>query len=145
LSIEETTEQTDSAILTGFIGTQPSLKQQAALRLLNSVLSNEFFTQLRTNEQLGYVVSSSASSFRDYPVFLFYVQSTNTDLPGVNERINQFRTEFKTRLDAITPESLEQIRRSEISLLLQKPTDFYSEARQHMADYQLARFTFDRK
>lgn len=145
LSVEETTEQTDSAILTGFIGTQPSLKQQAALRLLNSVLSNEFFTQLRTNEQLGYVVNSSASSFRDYPVFLFYVQSTNTALPGVNERINKFRTDFKTRLDAMTPESLEQIRRSEINLLLQKPTDFYSEAREHMADYQLARFTFDRK
>lgn len=145
LQIKETTEQTDSAILVGFIGTRPSVKDQATLRLLNGILSNEFFTQLRTNEQLGYVVNSSASSFRDYPVFLFYVQSSNTALPGVSERIDTFRKEFKTRLDAISNESLEQLRKSEIAKLTQKPTDFYTEAREHLADYQRARYSFDRK
>ncbi len=145
ISHEEVIEQTDSALLDGWIATERSLPQQAAYILLNGILGNEFFTQLRTNEQLGYVVGNSPASFDDYPMYVLFVQSTNTDLAGIKARIDRFRREFQAQLDALDPATLEQLKTSEIAKLQQRPANFDAEAREHLADFRWAKFDFDRK
>lgn len=141
----ETIDQTDSALLDGWIGTERSLPEQARFILLNGILGNELFTQLRTNEQMGYVVGSSPASFDEFPMYMLFVQSTNTDLPGIKARLDRFRSEFYDILQKVTPETLEQLKKSEIAQLLQKPANFDSEAREHLADFRWAKLTFDRK
>lgn len=145
ITYTENVEQTDSALLDGWIGTQQSIPEQAAFIVLNGILGNEIFTQLRTNEQMGYVVGSSPASFAEYPMYVMFVQSTNTDVQGIKARLDKFRSEFYQTLQAATPESIEQIKKSEIANLLQKPANFDSEAREHLLDFKWAKFTFDRK
>lgn len=140
-----TTEQTDSAFVDGWIGTEQSIEQQAVFIVLNGLLGNELFTQLRTNEQMGYVVGSSPASFEEYPVYLMYVQSTNTDLPGISARLDKFRTEFYQQLQAVDPETLAQLKKSEIAQLTQKPANFHSEAQEHLWSFRWAKYDFDRK
>jgi protease-3 len=141
----ETIAQTDSALLDGWIGTQRSISEQTAFVLLNGILGNELFTQLRTNEQMGYVVGSAPASFDDYPMYVMYVQSTNTDLSGIQKRLNSFRADFLNILQAVTPETLAQLKKSEIAQITQKPANFNSEASEHLADFRWARYSFDRK
>lgn len=145
LTHTEMIEQTDSALLDAWIGTTQSIPQQASLVLLNGILGNELFTQLRTNEQMGYVVGSSPASFNEYPMFMMFVQSTNTDVIGIKVRLDRFRREFLTILEALDPATLAQLKKSEIAKLLQKPTDFNVEAREHLGDFRWARLSFDRK
>ena len=104
--------------------------------LLNGVFSNEFFTQLRTNEQMGYTVGSAPINVDDYPMFVLYVQSTNTELPAIKDRMDRFRQEFLTQLQALDEATLEQMKQAEIAQLTQKPTDFTSEAREHLYDFK---------
>lgn len=139
------TEQTDSAFVDGWIGTEQSIEQQATFILLNGLLGNELFTQLRTNEQMGYVVGSSPSSFNEYPVYLMFVQSTNTGLPGISTRLDKFRTDFYQQLQAVAPETLAQLKKSEIAQLTQKPANFHSEAQEYLWDFRLGRYDFARK
>lgn len=145
LAHTESIEQTDSALLDAWIATEQSLQTQAALVVLNGILGNELFTQLRTNEQMGYVVGSAPASFNDYPMYMMFVQSTNTDLVGIKSRLDRFRQEFLALLQASTPETIEQIKRSEIANILQKPANFDAEARDYLHEFRVAQYDFDRK
>ena len=62
ISHTEQLEETDNAILKGYFFPEKNGKYEAALTLLNGFLRTEFYTQLRTNEQVGYIVGSSPTS-----------------------------------------------------------------------------------
>lgn len=145
ITYRETIEQTDSALLDGWIGAKQSINEQASLIILNGILGNELFTQLRTNEQMGYVVGSAPASFNDYPMYIMFVQSTNTDLAGIQTRLDKFRQDFLLNLRAVTPETLAQLKKSEIANITQKPANFINEASEHLQDFTWAKLSFDRK
>ncbi|AQT60670.1 insulinase family protein [Cellvibrio sp. PSBB023] len=138
-------DPTDNALVDIYVGTQKDLKQQAQLMLLNGLFSTDIFTQLRTNEQLGYVVGSTASALNDYPLFGLYVQTTNTDLVSLKARMDKFRKDYLATLKALEPAQLEQLKAAEIAQILQKPNDYRAEATQHLQDFKEAKFSFDRK
>ncbi|RZA04178.1 MAG: hypothetical protein EOO68_08835 [Moraxellaceae bacterium] len=142
LTYNETIEQTDSALLDAYFGDIRSDEGKAQLVVLQAVLGNVFFSQLRTNEQLGYVVGSAPFSFDDYPGFALYVQSTNTDLPRIKARIDKFRDEFLAQLKALDPAQIEQIKKAEAANVLQKPTDLYAEASRYAGDFWKAQYDF---
>ncbi len=143
IMFKDVVEQTDSALVDVYLGDKKSDDEKAALVVLNSIYQNSFFSQLRTNEQIGYVVGSSAIPVDDYPGFVMYVQSTNTDLVGIKARMDKFRTEFIPQLKAIDPALIEQFKRAEVASVLQKPTDFYAEAKRYPGDFWAAHYNFD--
>jgi len=143
IAFKETIEQTDNAIVDAFLGDKKSDDEQAQLIVINSIFQNAFFTQLRTNEQLGYVVGSSPYPVDDIPGFGLYVQATATDLVSLKARMDKFRDEFIFQLKAIDPAAIEQFKKAERANVLQKPTDFYAEAKRYTADFWAARYDFD--
>ena len=52
-----------------------SRENRAALTLLNSIVSSDFYTQLRTNQQLGYTVYSNPKRNGDYLFLQFNIRS----------------------------------------------------------------------
>src|SRR5690606_28908717 len=145
IGFNDVVEQTDNAFMDAWIGITKSVQQQANLMLINGILGNEFFTQLRTNEQIGYVVGSAPSNFDDYPMFMLFVQSTNTDLVSIKARMDKFRQDFLSQLQDLPVETLAQLKKSEIAKIQQKPTDFISEAKEHLLDFHWGKYSFDRK
>lgn len=133
----------DNALVQGFIGTAKSFEVRAQLAVLNSILRNAFFSQLRTNEQLGYIVGSSETSVDEYPAFLLFVQSANTDLVAIKARMDRFRKEFLAELKAMDPAQIEQSKAAQLASILQKPTDFRAEADLYSGDFWIARYSFD--
>lgn len=138
-------DPTDNALVDIYLGTQQDLSQQAQLMLLNGLFSTDIFTQLRTNEQLGYVVGSTASALNDYPLFGLYVQTTNTSLVDLKARMDKFRRDYLTSLQALEPAQLEQLKAAEIAQILQKPNDYRAEAARYLQEFKEAKFSFDRK
>lgn len=138
-------EPTDNALADIYIGAEKLFDQQAQLMLLNGLLGTDIFTQLRTNEQLGYVVGSVGTAINDYPMFAFYVQTTNTDLVALKSRMDKFRREYLATLKALDPQKLDQLKTAEIVQITQKPNDYKAEAVTHLQDFKEGKFGFDRK
>ena len=142
ITFKDVVEQADNAVIQGYWADKKSDDEQAQLVVLNALFGNVFFSQLRTNEQLGYIVGSAPYTIDDYPGFAIYVQSTNTELGKVKARMDKFRVEFFEQLKAIDPAQIEQFKNSEAASVLQKPTDFYKEADRYEGDFWAAHYDF---
>jgi protease-3 len=143
INFSDDVELADSAVLQAWFGSKKSDDEQAQLAVLNSLFSNDFFMQLRTHEQLGYVVTSFNYPVDDIPGFVMLVQSSNTDLPGIKARMDKFRTEYLAKLKSTDAAEIEQAKQAMIANVLQKPTDFYAEAGLYTSEFWHGKYQFD--
>lgn len=143
INFSDDVELADSAVLQAWFGSKKSDDEQAQLAVLNSLFSNAFFMQLRTNEQLGYVVTSFNYPVDDIPGFIMLVQSSNTDLPGIKARMDKFRKDYLATLKATDATEIEQAKQAMIANVLQKPTDFYAEAGLYTSEFWHGKYKFD--
>ncbi|ART63694.1 insulinase family protein [Kushneria marisflavi] len=84
----------DSGVLYYLQGEGRSLEDQARLAILGQMISAPFFNQLRTDQQLGYVVSARYQPLLDAPGLALLVQSPDHDTSVLNSRIEQFLEGF---------------------------------------------------
>jgi len=143
INFSDDVELADSAVLQAWFASKKSDDEQAQLAVLNSLFSNAFFMQLRTHEQLGYVVTSFNYPVDDIPGFVMLVQSSNTDLPGIKARMDKFRKDYLATLSATEAAEIEQAKQAMIANELQKPTDFYAEADRYTREFWNAKYQFD--
>ncbi|ETO29022.1 hypothetical protein RFI_08104 [Reticulomyxa filosa] len=78
------------------------------------------FDQLRTKEQLGYLVWSFPDNVRGTMSFRVVIQSTVAHPIKLDERIEQFLQDFRKELAATTTETLESNKEGVINDLLEK-------------------------
>jgi protease III len=135
-------DQTDNSIVDAYYGDKKSDDEQALLVVLHSILNKSIFAQLRTNEQLGYIVGSTPFPIDDIPGYVLYVQSSNTDLVAVKARMDKFRVDFLQELKSVDEVQIEQFKKSEAASVLQKPTDFYTEGKRYTGDFWAAHYDF---
>lgn len=143
ISYTEKVNLADSAVVDTYVSDQKSYDERANASVLSALYHTEFFKQLRTEEQLGYAVQSFASSFDEHAEFTMLVQSANLDAAGIKARMDKFRREFLAQLQSVNSDQIEQIKKTEAASILQKPTDFYREAKRYDGDFWTARFAFD--
>jgi insulysin len=87
----ENPNEKDSATVTFFQFGNQNYYQQLIMALLATMLQQPFFNQLRTNEQLGYIVGSlSMEQPGGIGGFEFIVQSNKLDGVGLDARIEAF-------------------------------------------------------
>ena len=143
IEFKDEVELADSAVLQAWFGSKKSDDEKAQLAILNALFGNAFFMQLRTHEQLGYVVTSSEYPVDDIPGFIMLVQSSNTDLSGIKARMDKFRIDYLAELKATDAAEIEQAKQAMIANVLQKPTDFYAEAALYTGEFWNAKYQFD--
>lgn len=143
VELKESLDLADSAVLQAWFRDAKSDDERAQLTVLNALFGNAFFMQLRTHEQLGYVVQSFDYAVDDVPGFVMLVQSSNSDLPKIKARMDKFRKEYLAVLQAIDPAEIEQAKQAELANVLQKPTDFYQEMNLHNNEFFHGQYTFD--
>ncbi len=133
----------DSAVMEVWFREKKSDDEQAQLVILNAFLDKAFFMQLRTNEQLGYVVQSFPYAVDDVPSYALMVQSANSDMVKIKARIDKFRHEYLEELKATDPAAIEATKNAMIANIMQKPTDFYKEAGRYAGEFWHAKYAFD--
>ncbi|WP_075185594.1 insulinase family protein [Teredinibacter haidensis] len=136
---------TDNAIVHLFVSPTVSYLGKAQMVTLNALTKNSFFTQLRTNEQLGYVVGTAPKMVEDYPGLMFFVQSNGASLPEVKSRMDRFREEFLAELEATDSEVIEQIKKSQLDQLNKQSLDIYEEMQPWLGDFYEGKFAYDSK
>jgi insulysin len=97
------------------------VRTNAALSVLHHLLREPAFNQLRTEEQLGYIVHSSVKTNGDnIKGVLILIQGDAQDPIFMNDRIEVFLESFRTKLVQMTVEDFENNVDSVCQSLLQK-------------------------
>jgi insulysin len=89
----------DSVVAWYLQGAGLGWQDRAATALSVQVLKSGFFQQLRTEQQLGYVVAAIPWSQLDVPGMLLLIQSPNTPAPTVAASISDFMASVPGSID----------------------------------------------
>lgn len=96
-------------------------KNICLLNVLDALISNEFFDEVRTKDGFGYVVNSSkriyGSSTIKSKYYGFLVQSPNKSVEEIILRIQKFISEYKFKLEKTTDEEFNEVIDAMISQL----------------------------
>ena len=116
------TTREESLVLRHLQGPDRSLESQARLAVLGQMLETPFYQRLRTEEQLGYVVSARYSPMLDAPGISLLVQSPNTPSEAIQVRIDAFLSDFSARLATLDDDALAPYRQAVHDIWRQRDT-----------------------
>ncbi|WP_028114671.1 insulinase family protein [Ferrimonas kyonanensis] len=121
-------EHQDSAILVYYQSRQHSTDKAAMFSLLNHAMSSTFFHELRTKQQLGYMVGTSYVPLNHYPGLMFYIQSPVASPLKLIEAIDQFIADFSYALMQITHEQWQATKQGLIQQILEPDANINARA-----------------
>jgi Secreted/periplasmic Zn-dependent peptidases, insulinase-like len=125
-TISVTTQHPDHAVIAVLQSMENSVAQQGVFMLLNHMLQPRFFAQLRTEQQLGYLVGTTYLPMQQYPHLLFYVQSSRVDHDHIASAISNFFVQMPTILADINEDEFDKARQSLTQQLTEKDTSLRS-------------------
>ncbi|MDP8079584.1 pitrilysin [Pasteurella skyensis] len=111
--------------------------------LLADIISRWYFNDLRTDKQLGYVVSAQAVHTGKTSGLHFMVQSPNTKPKGIMEHNQRFFKESEAKLQAMTEQEFDEYKNSLLEILQQKPESLRQEFLRFASDFDRNNFKFD--
>ena len=123
---------------------ESDLRTAALLAVTSQICGQKFFDDLRTKQQLGYIVHSAASVQERRAGLLFLVQS-EVVTATVQDRIMEFINQFDSTVDMISSDDFQQYIEAVIADLLEKPKNQEEEFQRHWAEIEKRRFDFERK
>ncbi|MFK7872506.1 MAG: insulinase family protein [Oligoflexales bacterium] len=97
----------------------------AILRIGQNILKSSFYTELRTKQQLGYIVHSGMNNHTTVLGLLFLVQSSDYDSMQIDERARAWMKTAVEELKNLTEDQFEVYKQGVISSLLEKPQNLY--------------------
>ena len=136
-------EQTDNVLLQAYLSSKGSLKERALASLISGFARIAFFTELRSNEQLGYAVSISPTRIGEHGGLIMLVQSDHKNLEFLSNRFERFRREYAEDFANITVDKFNDLKSSQLNQLREPAANFSEEASRYLDDFVKLKFTFD--
>ncbi len=125
LALVNKIDNSDSALILYLQGKDKSYPQRAATSLLSEIISTRYSNQLRTEQQLGYLVFASNMSLQKMPGIVFVVQSPHASPEKIQQSNQQFITDFTGHLADISPAKLTKFKQSLITRYQDKERTIY--------------------
>ncbi len=101
---------------------------RGALMVIENALQPRFYNDLRTRQQLGYIVNSGMTELEKTLGMIFIVQSGEYDASVLEKQVEAFLQGFYREIADLPDEELETLKRSVINGKLQKTTTLSAEA-----------------
>ncbi|HSC76904.1 MAG TPA: insulinase family protein [Pseudomonadales bacterium] len=138
-------EHSDAAIIKYFQASGDDVTQQVRMAMLAQVSGSPFFHSLRTQQQLGYIVSASYMPLARVPGISFLVQSPSTGVGDINQRADTFIREYFQFISAQNDAWFEQQKQALLTQLQEKPKSQAEQTAEFWADISLRYTTFDHR
>ena len=119
--------------------------KSAILRIMTQLMAQPTFYQLRTVEQLGYVVKASLFSYKRMQHFSILVQSSNKNADFLEHRVNEYLESYLKKEVFFEEKDFETVRQSLINKLKQKDMSIAEEASSNWASLSREDLNFDSK
>nr|VFJ87806.1 MAG: Secreted Zn-dependent peptidases, insulinase-like [Candidatus Kentron sp. H]VFJ89519.1 MAG: Secreted Zn-dependent peptidases, insulinase-like [Candidatus Kentron sp. H]VFJ96210.1 MAG: Secreted Zn-dependent peptidases, insulinase-like [Candidatus Kentron sp. H] len=133
----------DAALLLYLQGTDRGFPERARMALLGQILKGAFFNRLRTEEQLGYVVSAGAYPLLEVPGLVFLVQSPHTGPAALGARVERFLTEQADVLDAMTDSEFARHKAALMARILEQEESLPVRSHRYWGEIDQGLSTFD--
>lgn len=115
-----TIDHNDSAISTYIQASDKKLSTRANYALLAKILSPPFYTQLRTEKQLGYIVFAAAMPILEHPGLALVIQSPSAHPDQLQNHIDNFLTDSLPLVESISEDALAEYKQGILVELLKK-------------------------
>lgn len=135
----------ESLVLRYLQGRNKTPEEQAIISVIAQWLGTPFYQQLRTQEQLGYIVNANYSPLLEAPGIALMVQSPDTDSDTIAERMDAFMQATGERLDNLSDETLAASRQAVHDRLRQRDTSLQGMANRYWQATALEEVRFDRR
>jgi insulysin len=136
-------EHDDSAIVLYFQGEDDSLRTQATISLLGTILRTPFYEQLRTQEQLGYIVNAGTLPILDTNGLVLYIESPVADPLLLEERIDAFLATYSDTLATLDPAQFNDIKSGLLTSLRQPPQRMNALSGRYWSDILVEKYSED--
>ena len=136
-------EHDDSVVVLYIQGRDRSLKERANFALLSQILSSPYYTELRTEKQLGYIVFATYSRLLGVPGVEFVVQSPSVLPNAISEATESFLTRYRDTLAAMTAETFETHKFGVVSTLLEEDKTLWDQSVRYWYEIDRREYEFD--
>ncbi len=96
-------------------------KNQAMSLVISAAIQQPFYTEMRTNQQLGYIVWSYPRLRENTHYLAFVIQSGEYSASDLSERASKIIYEFPNIISSLDSETFEQLKSSAIEKLEKRP------------------------
>ncbi|MFL2530381.1 MAG: insulinase family protein [Porticoccaceae bacterium] len=136
-------DHNDAVLIQYIQADNDSIKERATVGLLSQMISAPFYNQLRTEKQLGYVVSAFAMPINRVPGICMLVQSPVATAPSLKTEFNVFNQGFSNQVENLSVEVLDKHKRA-LLINIEKSPDNLSELNsRHLQSIKLGYVNFD--
>lgn len=136
-------EQADAAMVLYVQDDDPGFETRAKSALLTHLIASKYYSSLRTEQQLGYVVYATNTLIRDVAGISFIVQSPVAAPEELRRRTLEFFDGELVRLAAMPEEEFDSNKGGLISSLTQKDRNLSQRANRYWFDLDIDITTFD--
>ncbi|MBT6503304.1 MAG: hypothetical protein HOK67_25720 [Deltaproteobacteria bacterium] len=138
-------EDVNSAIQIYFQAGPESIKQSVTLDMLQQMIEKPFYHQLRTVEQLGYIVWSGYRESGKVDGFVFIIQSNVKEPVYLQSRIEKFIADFGSQLDRFSEDEFSQYKEALVAKRLEMPKNLQEETNRYWGEISSGRYDFTRR
>ena len=142
---EKIVEHPDTGFAYYIQGNEKSFEEQAFFLLLHQIISTDYYADIRTNKQLGYIVFAINFNLFEVPGLAFIVQSPNTKGDVLLHETELFLQNQVEALHAITPKMLAQYQSAVTTHLLKKDNTLYQRSNRAWHEIDKKNYEFDTK
>ncbi|MBI2783910.1 MAG: insulinase family protein [Gammaproteobacteria bacterium] len=136
-------KQPDRAAVLYLQGAADTLAERARFALLEKITEEPFYTEIRTEKQLGYVVGSQIMPSNRVPGMLFYAQSPRADAPRLMAEMERFLAARCQVLDTMDDAELERFKQATLAGIEERPKNMLEQAARHNESLALDYRNFD--
>ena len=143
LLLELPVDHADAAMVLHVQDADESFASRARSGLAAQILRAEYFRELRTEQQLGYVVSVSNRPVAKRAGLSFIVQSPAVGAAEIEQATLDFLDDFVSRWPTTTDAAFEQYQSGLVNRLLEAPKNLAEQTQRYWHDLTDAHLTFD--
>ena len=143
ISLQTENAYQDSALLFYVQAKDKKLSTTAAFEVAAQLYKPSFYTQLRTEKQLGYIVTSGTYPAHKVPGFFFMVQSPSVSAATIQREILAYLEQKQAELDILNESQFNAAKQVIIEQLSQKPTNLGESQNRYWQDIAYNYYEFD--
>ena len=133
----------DAVYLAAVQGKDESIEERAAIRLIAQIVSQDYFNDLRTDQQLGYVTIAQSTELTKHPHLMFLVQSPVADSEGLQLATTTFIAKRGEELRAMSDEEFNDFKQGLLTDLLDEDKNLGERSARYYSDLVNQVETFD--
>jgi insulysin len=143
MNIDLAVDHNDATLLIYAQDADASFTSRAKSALAGQLLRSPFFSDLRTEQQLGYVVSAGIRRMDTQSGNLFLVQSPNADVAYLEQAVITFLQDYVDNWDTLSDEFFEQQKNGLIARLTEQDKNLSQRSQRYWQSLAEENYDFD--